>query len=235
MDTKSLDLPNPNFEPSQLAFDSSSQSLLLANGSNLLTYNLPAQSIISQTNWGLPQLSSSEPSQDSSKDTLSLRLVPATSNSKVFLSPSGLLATSQSSNEAILTTNTGFNTGSHYWEIICPKSCQNIQIGIIKEGWNRSGSKVDESFFHVYSFMTTTSRVVGVKLDLENGELRFWLNSGVAQTHKTTKNIPYATWYPCVKIKGVGTHIIYNPFAADPESTTSSVYVSLFILFLSNF
>mmetsp|Transcript_28554 Transcript_28554/g.25495 ORF Transcript_28554/g.25495 Transcript_28554/m.25495 type:complete len:82 (-) Transcript_28554:267-512(-) len=75
----------------------------------------------------------------------SLRLTPAHSQAKLNISPSGLVITATSMNEEIAIANFGFSQGVHFWEIICPKSCNNIQIGIIREGWSLSNPSTNNT------------------------------------------------------------------------------------------
>ena len=229
MDYKSFDLPKLTFKTEEIAYDFHGKSLILANASSLANLNLETQTITSQPNWIQSPPASSQSTQNGNKDASSskpntLRLVSTYQDAKVLLSPSGLFAISQGSSESLLTTNVGFNSGVHYWEIICPRNCHNLSIGIIKEGWNTEHTDLNTPLMQTHSFNTTTPRAIGIKLDLQKREVRYWLN-GTAQVHKTIKNIQCTTWYPCVKMKEYGTHIIFNPYAAEPSSE-SPIYVS---------
>jgi hypothetical protein len=76
-------------------------------------------------------------------------------------------------NTQIAVANVGFSSGVHFWEIICPISCGNIGIGIVRKGWNKFNPT---DFCEFASFKTTTPRVVGVEINLETFNLNFWLN-----------------------------------------------------------
>lgn len=127
-----------------------------------------------------------------------------------------------SSTEEFAIGNQGFSSGIHYWEIVCPKSCSNIQIGIIKEGWSVSNPTINASLQQAHQFRTSTARIVGLRLDLNKEELYFWLN-GMFQPQKTIKKLPTGTWYPLIKMKEIGTHAVLNPFAVDPDNHTELV------------
>jgi len=222
MNPKSQELPNLAFPASQVAFDPTSQSLVLANPSHVISYALPTQTISSQSTWSLPNLQSIDQSSGPQNispplNTTSLRFLPSHAKSKIHISPSGLVVTNQSNAEEIAIANIGFKTGIHYWEIICPKQCKNINVGIIQEGWTLTNTSADNALIQANAFKTSTPRVIGLRLDLIRGELRFWLN-GNFQAQKTIKNLAINTWYPCVKLKEIGTQIILNPFATDPDS-----------------
>ena len=127
------------------------------------------------------------------------------------------------SNALILTTillHIGFNKGVHYWEIICPISCANIQVGVVKEGVSTVNAN-NAKLYELQLFRTSTPRVIGIKLDLIKNQMKFWLN-GNLQTAKT-KNLspPGTVWYPCIKLKEKGTQVVFNPFAVDPENPHS--------------
>jgi hypothetical protein len=85
--------------------------------------------------------------------------------SKIYISPSGLTVISQSTEEELAISNFSFSSGVHFWEIYCPISCNNIQIGLIKAGFDVE--KLSESKAEFVNFRTTTPRLVGMRLDLE--------------------------------------------------------------------
>jgi len=60
-----------------------------------------------------------------------------------------------------------FSSGVHIWEIICPISCQDIYVGAYDP---LAKTEVMQTFFN------TTPRSIFVCLDLNRGELKFWLN-----------------------------------------------------------
>jgi len=223
MNIRSKELLDVSGQPSDsTTYDSNSKVLLLNDGSKMLFYDPSSESVVSSTVIYNPTLKSAEPSQPSQEtkqnniNTSTLRFTPLNAQSKLAISPSGLVVTALSTNEEIAICNMGFTSGTHYWEIICPRSCNNIQIGIIREGWSISNPTTNNSLHQLVQFRTSTPRVVGLRLDLNKGELYFWLN-GIFQNQRTIKKLPSGTWYPCVKLKEVGTHIVLNPYATDPE------------------
>lgn len=68
-----------------------------------------------------------------------------------------------------------FSSGVHCWEIICPISCQDIYVGAYNP---LSQREVMETFYN------TTPRSIFICLDLNLGEIKFWLNE-----HKITHKI----------------------------------------------
>lgn len=66
------------------------------------------------------------------------------------------------------------------------------------------------------SFRTTTSRTVGMRLDLEKPSLNFWLN-GRPQP-KRNQAIPPGEYYLLIKMKNYGNTVILNPFAISGEA-----------------
>ncbi len=89
----------------------------------------------------------------------------------------GLIVTANSDSEEIAIANFGFDKGTHYWEFYCPINCANIKVGVIKEGWAQS--KNVNNISELFDFTTTTSRTIGIKLDLDKGEIRTWLNGNL--------------------------------------------------------
>lgn len=233
MDLRSLELPNLDIPITEVAYDPTEQSLILANNSNLINYSLSTKTVSSQSNWNLPDLPPADPNQKKDQDVkaknaLSLRFSPSTSQPKLLVSPSGLIVTCLSIHEELAITDVGFESGVHYWEIICPKHCKNVHVGVIKKGWSITNPAPNNSLLQAHSFKTSTPRVIGLRLDLNKGELYFWLN-GNAQPHRTIRNLGPGKWYPCVKLKENGTHVILNPFATDPDALYP-IYVSHNIL-----
>ena len=107
--------------------------------------------------------------------------------------------------------------------MIYPKSCTNTNVGVVKEGWSVTNPSSNSKLLETHTFRTTTPRVVGLRLDLNKGELKCWLN-GIFQPSKTKSIEKGVTYYPCIKIKEKGNHIILNPFATDPETALSTLY-----------
>mmetsp|Transcript_13543 Transcript_13543/g.21115 ORF Transcript_13543/g.21115 Transcript_13543/m.21115 type:complete len:135 (-) Transcript_13543:17393-17797(-) len=75
----------------------------------------------------------------------------------------------------LVLTNMTFSYGVHYWEIICPISCQDIYLGAYNP---LSKKEVMETFYN------TTPRSIFICLDLIKGQIRFWLNE-----HKNTQKV----------------------------------------------
>jgi hypothetical protein len=106
--------------------------------------------------------------------------------------------------EELVLTNMGFYTGLHLWEIICPISCNSMRKYLL---FNRRDlfniefgvyNPVTKSEF-LTSFKTTTPRTVTVCLDLNENQLKFWLNDrrNSGKNIKLTECGPYV---PCIKI-----------------------------------
>lgn len=73
-------------------------------------------------------------------------------------------------------------------------------------------------------------RVIGIKLDLNKGTLRTWLNGNYNEKKNFGINgqvISPGIWHPMVTIKNLGNVLYLNPFGTDPEGSI----VTLFILF----
>jgi len=65
------------------------------------------------------------------------------------------------------------------------------------------------------AFKCTTPRVIGLRLDFKNNEMKCWLNGQLQQAK--TKRLNPGTWYLCAKLKDQGNQVILNPFAVDIE------------------
>lgn len=65
------------------------------------------------------------------------------------------------------------------------------------------------------SFKTTTPRVISVCLDLNENQVKFWLNDR-RNPNKTIKLPDSGLWIPCVKIEKEKNKIYLNPFAREP-------------------
>ena len=115
-------------------------------------------------------------------------------------------------------TNFGFSNGCHTWQVFCPIRCQKVQMGVVEV----SESGIVSSKFNVYSFKTTTRRLVTLKLDCHGKKLNVWLN-GRAKPKKTLSLSEDAhQWYPCVRLAGEGNVAVLNPFVVDPEQPKNS-------------
>lgn len=121
------------------------------------------------------------------------------------ISPSGLTAVCKSKDTekfSLYYSNITFKRGIHYWEIICPISCSGIEFGV-------KNKETNEVIW--VAFRTTTSRIVGMRLDLESCSLNFWLN-GRSQL-KRNQSIGKGEYYLLIKMKNYGNTVILNPFA----------------------
>jgi len=65
--------------------------------------------------------------------------------------------------------NTPLTEGIHYWEIICPIRLEGILFGITTKGEN--------PISFTQNFQSTTERVVGVELNLNTLEIRYFIQS----------------------------------------------------------
>jgi len=104
-------------------------------------------------------------------------------------------------------TNMAFNSGLHLWEFIAPISCNSLSVGVYNPMTN---SQV------MTSFKTTTQRVITVCLDLNDNQLKFWLNDR-RSPNKNLKLAGGGPWVPCVKISTEGNKVVLNPFAREPS------------------
>ena len=70
-------------------------------------------------------------------------------------------------------------------------------------------------------FLSTTKRTVGVKLDLNLGQISFWLNSRMLKKNKTKElKKPGLTWYPYIRLQEPNIPAILNPFCRLPMADT---------------
>jgi len=145
----------------------------------------------------------------------SLRFVPNQKSQQLLISPSGLMVLSKQSSKSgenpLIYTNYGFSTGIHYWEILCPLSCTNLKIGVVK----MEDKKLTVEEMNV--FRTTTARTVGLLLDCEKKTLQFWLN-GKEQTGRA-KTLTDGYWLPAVRMSGIDNCVILNPYGQYPQFT----------------
>ena len=66
------------------------------------------------------------------------------------------------------------------------------------------------------SFKTTTPRIITICLDLNDNQLKFWLNDR-RNTGKNIKLSPGGPWTPCIKISVEKNKVVLNPFAREPS------------------
>lgn len=63
--------------------------------------------------------------------------------------------------------NISMSEGVHYWEFICPIRTSGIQFGVTTKGV--------EPLMVTQSFHSSTERTVGVELNFETGEVRYFI------------------------------------------------------------
>jgi len=97
-----------------------------------------------------------------------------------------------------------FTSGIHYFEAICPISCTGIAFGV---------SNGTENKDIVLKLRTTTPRVVGFLLDLEQFVLRLYTDEQLTSFAKEAVLSP-GIWTPFIKIKKKGNMVVLNPFCS---------------------
>lgn len=140
--------------------------------------------------------------------------------------------------------NMALTEGIYYWEIICPKNLSGMRklplkinnclivFGVTTKGDN---PLTFTQFFH-----STTERVVGVELNLNTLELRYFIQSRYVKKNKCIKLIlkekqpnekacENLEWYPLIEFKESGNVAILNPFRQRPvpESTSAQALTKL--------
>lgn len=114
--------------------------------------------------------------------------------------------------------NLGYSCGIHFWEFYCPVSLYGLSFGVAR----KEGTTWKHEWFE---FTSSTNRTVSLRLDLECRKVSAWVNKKVpARTHSIS--LAEGTWHPCIKLKGKGNSVVFNPFSLDPEGVISP-YVSL--------
>jgi len=102
-----------------------------------------------------------------------------------------------------------FTEGVHYWEIICPISINNIQVGVCSQGTQPQVVTQD--------FMSSTRRTIGVYLNLNDRYMSFWING---KHSKKNKNKPIKTpglaWRPYIRFVEENFVAILKPFSKLP-------------------
>lgn len=92
-------------------------------------------------------------------------------------------------------------------------SLYGVSFGVTKK--EEAGYK-----YEMFELTASTSRTVSFKLDLDQKKVYAWVNKTVpAKTPFVV--LSEGTWYPCLKLKGKGNPVIFNPFALDPENYLS--------------
>lgn len=194
----------PFQDVSDLEFDSITNSYLFSCSSHLK--NASNESIISDSKQSKVTSISRYPS---------IKLSAIQSLSKLVFSPSNLSVLGTCNEEELVIANWPLNHGSAYWEVECPINCENIAVGVIKEGFTQGQNfNFNNPFASLWTFRTSTPRTIGIRIDFEKNELRCWLN-GNFLPQKIIK-IEANTYWPCIKIKEKGNYAIFNPFAVEP-------------------
>jgi hypothetical protein len=76
------------------------------------------------------------------------------------------------------------------------------------------------------SFNTTTPRQLTFKVNFDSLRFLVFLNGNLHE--KKSTNLPVISkkessfWYPAVRLKETGMTVIFNPFAMDPSSVSST-------------
>ena len=72
-------------------------------------------------------------------------------------------------------------------------------------------------------FLSTTKRTVGVMLDLNQGQISFWLNSRMLKKNKTKELKKRGlVWHPYIRLQEPNIPVILNPFCRMPMADTLS-------------
>ena len=121
-------------KPTSLTYDPWTKTHIIGDkGVTFAPPGQPSQHIASESD-----LESKDPNSSSKPfcPPESLRFVPNHKSQHLFISPSGLMIVSKQTNKSsenpIVYTNYGFTSGVHYWEIICPLSCNGLRLGVVK-------------------------------------------------------------------------------------------------------
>ena len=144
----------------------------------------------------------------------SFQFKPLAADSKLIFSPSKLTVSSVGFEEEIVYVDWPLVNSSTYFEFICPVNCENLSFGLIKKGFVRGQpASTNIPFCLLWTFRTSTPRIIGFKVDFESGELRCWLNDNF-QSQKVYK-LEQDVYYPCVKIKERGNVVVFNGLAVE--------------------
>ena len=197
--SKIFKLDNPTLY-NKLAFDPHLNSLLLSGESlSMIAGNVKEDFKVFESLFVQPQ---------SSTDNIPkpyLHFTPS-STPLVSISRSGLTLTcsapSKKYNKSLLSQS--FSSGIHYFEVICPISCNGIAFGVE----NSEAKKV-----RTLKLNTSTPRIVGVLLDLENWSFRLYTDRHFLNFVKDSP-IGIGTWKPFIKIKHKNNTVTLNPFCS---------------------
>lgn len=73
----------------------------------------------------------------------------------------------------------------------------------------------------IQAFRTSTSRVIGIELDLIRLKLRYWIDG--KPLNEMSKDVaPGKAWIPTVIFKDPGLEVILNPFCVSSDPIFSS-------------
>ncbi|CAD8207678.1 unnamed protein product [Paramecium octaurelia] len=134
-----------------------------------------------------------------------------TSEFNILVTPSGLVVQCCGNTNIIKKFGTlQMSKGTHLWEIIAIYDCSQMQIGV------STVSKPGQEKVYVQSFTASTIRTITVILNIELGEVNFYLNGN----HNQKKTLPVeknATYVPLVQFAPHGKVAALNPFAQHPN------------------
>jgi hypothetical protein len=83
--------------------------------------------------------------------------------------------------------------------------------------------------YEMFEFTSSTSRTVSFRLDLNVKKISAWVNKTIpVRLHSIA--LTEGTWYPCIKLKGKGNPLIFNPFCTDPENIISPYVLVVLVL-----
>lgn len=103
----------------------------------------------------------------------------------------------------------------------------NVEIGVSSKGKDTPAKKSRPATFEqaklfVQSFRTTTPRVIGVQLDLEQCILRFWID-GRPLPDLSTKVPQGKAWIPTVHFTAGDHEVTLNPYCSQKQSFPASL------------
>ncbi|CAD8118277.1 unnamed protein product [Paramecium sonneborni] len=129
----------------------------------------------------------------------------------ILVTPSGLVVQCCGNTNAIKKYGTlQMSKGTHLWEIIAIYDCGQMQIGV------STVSKPGQEKNYLQSFTASTIRTITVILNIELGEVNFYLNGN----HNQKKTLPIeknAIYVPLIQFTPHGKVAALNPFAQHPN------------------
>eukprot|EP00826_Nyctotherus_ovalis_P049551 TRINITY_DN6001_c0_g3_i1.p1 TRINITY_DN6001_c0_g3~~TRINITY_DN6001_c0_g3_i1.p1 ORF type:complete len:944 (+),score=265.08 TRINITY_DN6001_c0_g3_i1:159-2990(+) len=133
-----------------------------------------------------------------------------------------LSTTSGSGKYKRIRLSQSFDSGVHYFEVVCPVSCTGVGFGVEDEKGTSFSLKL----------RTTTPRVVGILIDLEQYKMALYTDEQLDNSVKEQWLSP-GTWTPFVKIKSAGNVVMLNPHCsrysvgmADEEYLYQNIYLN---------